>query len=252
MPRLRALLFDFHETLISADRWMAFETGGLATAIPQRLGVVGTPPSPEEQGRIERAYARVRAVSAGAGVEYSAAAVGRAVLRALGRGSEADAAAVDTVVDRLFHEHLSDVTVKPGAPDALVALADRGCRMGIVSNAAHGPFLRWALAAHGLDRHFASVIVSADLGMRKPRREIFDAALRALDVRADEAAYVGNDYVKDVMGAKLAGLRAVWMPDAGAEDYRADTDVQPDAVVDGFGALVPVVSAWIEGRNAAC
>jgi hypothetical protein len=29
---VRAVLFDFHETLISADRWMVLETRGIATS----------------------------------------------------------------------------------------------------------------------------------------------------------------------------------------------------------------------------
>ncbi len=36
------------------------------------------------------------------------------------------------------------------------------------------------------------------------------------------------------MGAKLAGLRAIWLPEAEAKDYRAYTPVRPDAIADRF------------------
>ena len=87
--------------------------------------------------------------------------------------------------------------------------------------------------------------MSADAGFRKPRPEIFEAALRAIGVRAAESVYVGNDYIKDVIGAKLAGMAAVWLPDAGAEDPRADTGVQPDAVIRDLSELPPLVRGWM-------
>jgi putative hydrolase of the HAD superfamily len=242
---VQAVVFDFHETLISADAWMAFETGGLAAAIPRSLGMVPDPVPADAAERIKRAYAQVRAVSAGAGIEYSASQVGRAILRALGRDAEVSDAALGEVIDRLYRGYLSDVTFKPGAAGMLEGLERLGCRLAIVSNAAHAAFLGWALDAGGVRGRFQSVTVSADVGIRKPRPEIFEAALRALGVRAAESVYVGNDYIKDVIGAKLAGMAAVWMPDAGAGDPRAYTTVQPDAVIGDLSALPSLVRGWM-------
>jgi putative hydrolase of the HAD superfamily len=247
MSAVRAVIFDFHETLISADAWMALETGGLATAIPQALGVV-TDPMPKDAGqRVAEAYARVRAISAAVGVEYSAAAIGRAVLRALERDDGVSDEALAAAVAGLYRRHVSGVTLKPGATPALDDLVTLGCRLAIVSNAAHPAFLEWALDRLGVRDRFGAVVVSADVGFRKPRVEIFEAAMRAVGVPADAAVYVGNDYLKDVMGAKLAGMRAVWMPDARAEDHRAYTTVQPDAVIDDLAALPPLVRGWMAG-----
>jgi HAD superfamily hydrolase (TIGR01509 family) len=242
-------MFDFHETLISADAWMAFETGGLATAIPRALGVIADPVADDDQRRIAQAYTRVRAISAGAGIEYSAAHIGRVVLRALaGDGAVSDAALADAI-DGLYRRYVSDVTLKPGAASMLADLAGFGCRLAIISNAAHAAFLGWALRARGVLDRFQHIIVSADVGIRKPRPEIFDVALRAIGVSGAEAVYVGNDYVKDVLGAKLAGIRAVWMPDAHADDHRAYTTVQPDAVIADLSALPSLIRVWMAGHE---
>ncbi|MDQ7859504.1 MAG: HAD family hydrolase [Armatimonadota bacterium] len=240
---IRAVLFDFHETLISADRWFAMEIGGIAVEMLQHLGLWAGAPPEEDRRRIEAAFARLRAVINGAGVEYSAQEIGRRMLRAVGRDG-VSVEALDAAAARLFRAYLADVTVKPGAARALDALAVAGLRLGIVSNVAYGPFIAWALEAHGLRERFHAIVASAEVGLRKPRREIFAAGLEAVGVAAAEAVYVGNDYLKDVVGAKLAGMRAIWMPDAGAADYRPDTAIHPDAVVGGLDEVPAVLAAW--------
>lgn len=244
MPGVRGVLFDFHETLISADRWFAMEIGSIAVEMLQHLGVwSGTPPA-EDRRRVEDAYARLRTVSSGAAIEYSAQAIGRAGLRAIGRDRHVTDHELTDAADRLFRSYLWDVTLKPRAAETLSALAAARYRMGILSNIAHAPFITWALEAHGLRRHFEHITASSDLGLRKPRREIFLHALGAMGLGADETVYVGNDYVKDIIGARLAGLRAIWVPDASGEDYRADTHIHPDAVVDSLAEIPAVLHAW--------
>jgi putative hydrolase of the HAD superfamily len=43
----------------------------------------------------------------------------------------------------------------------------------------------------------------------KPEPEIFGHALRRLNLTAQEALYVGDNYYADVVGARRAGLRPV-------------------------------------------
>lgn len=60
-------------------------------------------------------------------------------------------------------------------------------------------------------RYFDGVIASAVLGVEKPRREIYEEALRMANVPADRAVMVGNDPVSDVRGASEAGIDAVYV-----------------------------------------
>lgn len=227
---VRVVFLDFHETLISADRWMALETGEMALELARRLAL-------EErlaaQGRDARTvYARLREISIQTGVEYTAADVVRALLRAAGLAPGPTDQEVEWVVAQLFREYLADVTVKDGAGAALEELWCAGYRLAVLSNAAYAPFLSWALDMHGLLPYFDRVVTSAEVGVRKPMAGIFQAAMEAMGVAPAEAAHVGDDYIKDVMGARLAGLRAIWIPSGrDQQDYCQYTPVHPDTVI---------------------
>lgn len=93
-------------------------------------------------------------------------------------------------------------------------------RIAVISNADGG--IERILSRCGIADCFESITDSGILGLEKPRREIFEAALKAMKVRADESLYVGDVYCVDYLGARNAGMDAVLLDVAGA--YR-DLDV---------------------------
>jgi putative hydrolase of the HAD superfamily len=88
----------------------------------------------------------------------------------------------------------------------LGALRRRGMRLGVVSN--WDTRLRGISAGLGLDRLVDFVVISAEVGVRKPDPRIFEEALRRAGVRAGEAVHVGDLPEEDVEGARRAGLGA--------------------------------------------
>src|SRR5262249_28243110 len=58
-------------------------------------------------------------------------------------------------------------------------------------------------------RRIEHVVISADVGWRKPAAEFFAALCRKLGRRPDEILFVGDDPTNDYAGAQAAGLRAV-------------------------------------------
>ncbi|MBX3027193.1 HAD family hydrolase [bacterium] len=92
-------------------------------------------------------------------------------------------------------------------PAVLAALRDRGLRLAVVSNA--DGRVAAALAASGIDRHFAAIVDSHVVGVEKPDPRIFHLALAACDVDPSEALFVGDIYEIDVVGARNAGMEAV-------------------------------------------
>lgn len=62
----------------------------------------------------------------------------------------------------------------------------------------------------GLDGYFFPIVVSGDLGFRKPDPRIFTLTLRRMHLPAREVVFVGNDMYRDIHGAKQAGLRTVF------------------------------------------
>ena len=91
-----------------------------------------------------------------------------------------------------------------------------GYQLGVVTNRLWGgPDFVEGMKRIGLLAYFdpRRMAVSADLGIRKPGREIFLHALRAHDVRPEETAMVGNSLAADVIGAQDMNILAVWKPE---------------------------------------
>jgi len=84
-------------------------------------------------------------------------------------------------------------------------------RVALVSNFDHGPTARLILDQHGIAGYFEQVVVSADLGWRKPRPEVFHRALGPMGVAPAQAVFVGDNADIDVGGAKGAGMGAIWI-----------------------------------------
>ena len=106
--------------------------------------------------------------------------------------------------------HLASRTMlPPGHAAVLQALAARH-RLGLVSNFDHAPTARRVLTEHGVAPFFEVILISDEFGRRKPHPAIFEAALRDLKVRADQAVFVGDSISDDVAGAHNAQLRVAW------------------------------------------
>lgn len=62
----------------------------------------------------------------------------------------------------------------------------------------------------GLEGQFDAVVVSEQVGVKKPDRKMFQHALTVLNVSADEAVMIGDSWNSDILGARNAGIPAVW------------------------------------------
>jgi putative hydrolase of the HAD superfamily len=89
----------------------------------------------------------------------------------------------------------------------LKSLRARGLKIVVVSN--WDTRLRGICGGLGLDRLVDSVVISAEVGFRKPNPEIFRVALEKAGVRPEEAIHVGDLPEEDGEGARRAGIRAV-------------------------------------------
>jgi putative hydrolase of the HAD superfamily len=98
--------------------------------------------------------------------------------------------------------------------DGIRRLAETGVRLGIVSNAdgmmgARLAELELCQVGPGIGVEVECVIDSGNVGVMKPDRRIFDAALDVMGVDAASVWYVGDMPAIDVVGARRAGLHAV-------------------------------------------
>jgi putative hydrolase of the HAD superfamily len=72
-----------------------------------------------------------------------------------------------------------------------------------------------------LERRF----VSSEVGFRKPAPEFFEVVLEALECRADEVLFVGDDLTNDIVGPRSVGMPAVLLDRGQAPDGCQTDDV---------------------------
>jgi putative hydrolase of the HAD superfamily len=110
----------------------------------------------------------------------------------------------------------------PGAPALLAELRARGLRIGIVTNNLVVE-QRAKLDCCGLADMVDALVTSEETGVAKPDPLIFVQALDRLDTRPDRAVMVGDAWATDILGARAAGVRAVWLNRRGQP--RPDDDI---------------------------
>lgn len=140
----------------------------------------------------------------------------------------------------------------PNVPEALEALTQDGLAVGIVSNTGRtwGRYLSRVQDRLGIGRHFAVRIFSDEVGVRKPEARIFRAALERLDLPPERVVHIGDDVAADVVGAKGAGMQAIWF-DARRPGHRPGYGTwseaskgRADAVIHDHADLPAVMTGW--------
>lgn len=111
---------------------------------------------------------------------------------------------------------LSKAVVFPAHHAALLGRLRQGYRLAVVSNFDYSPTARGILEREGIAELFETVVISDEVGWRKPRAVIFETALRRLGVDASEALFVGDRPEIDVVGAQGVGMAAAWINRDGA------------------------------------
>ena len=221
---LRAVLFDAGNTLLFLDYARMARAVGTALGFPL-TGDGLAAHAPEASQAMERA----------SGNDKERAST---YLEALFRFSGVPAdrmAEVRDCLSALHRERHLWCSVRDRTQQALARLKAAGLRLGIVSNS--DGRVEEALTASGLRDLFDVVIDSGVVGVEKPDPAIFRAALDALDVRPEEALYVGDLYEIDVIGARAAGIEAVLLtPSSPGPERPCRTAGSIDELVD---ALLP-------------
>lgn len=118
------------------------------------------------------------------------------------------------LAEELTRVHMSAVRNVTWAPEARVAAVRRIAphyRLGLLSNFDDAQCGREVLADTGLAGLFEAVVISAEVGLRKPDRRIFEHLRAMIGVAPDEILFVGDTPRDDILGASAAGMRTTWI-----------------------------------------
>jgi putative hydrolase of the HAD superfamily len=117
-------------------------------------------------------------------------------------------ALIAAAVEAYFSSFIERCQLIPGVIDMLRGLS-KEYRVGLLSNFTHGPAAREILNITGLATCFDTVLISGEIGYRKPHRSVFDRLVKELGVPRNETIYVGDDLEPDIAGASGAGISPV-------------------------------------------
>jgi putative hydrolase of the HAD superfamily len=95
----------------------------------------------------------------------------------------------------------------PAAGPVLRALAGRGYRLGIASN--FDKRLRNLVAALPDLTPIQDIVISSEVGWRKPAAAFFEHMCRQTDLDPGQILLLGDDQVNDYQGARAVGMHAV-------------------------------------------
>jgi len=228
MPHLRAILFDYVHTLVDSGdtgalRWYFFRLAlrRLVREFPRRrqelpflfFGVVGY---------VARAYS----------ISYEKGQAQEVDLWQLFdqgfrmQGLPLDEPLVDEVVELNHRAYAERLIVPETTRRTLVQLKERGLRLGVVSN--NILQLRWMTGfplIRADDCLLDTVVLSSDVGVRKPEPRIYQEALARLGVEASRTVFVGDRVAEDVRAPKALGMPRAFL----TQEFRREADPRGEA-----------------------
>ncbi|MDE6274504.1 MAG: HAD family hydrolase [Clostridiales bacterium] len=129
---------------------------------------------------------------------------------------------------RLFH----------GAKEILRGLRERGAGVYLLSNA-QACFTRYELEQLGILELFDGIILSSEVGWKKPCAKFFEAALEMFSLSPASCVYIGNDLHDDIAGSHSVHMRNVYLPTEQSGKYAEN--IVPDLAVKDHGELEKVL-----------
>ncbi len=208
-PALAAVLFDYGHTLVDI-RWQESTQVDGERIFLEALPAPGVPLEEFHEETVTLLREAEAAVVDHVEVDYPAL-----VRRALARfGVTPEAADLAAAMRAQILSWNSVRHVHPDAYELLDALRARGLRIGYVSNTYDPPeILREVIRDEGMEERADAIVLSSELGFRKPSPRIYQAALREVDAPAAATLFVGDRVLEDVVGPAREGMRtclATW------------------------------------------
>ncbi len=114
-----------------------------------------------------------------------------------------------------------------------------GFKLGLVSNARSDWAVREVLNRLRLNKHFKVAVTSAQVGWRKPRPEPFLEALKYFEEKPQHAAFIGDTFSTDIVGAKRLGMKTIYLNRNG-NPIPSIEDIVPDFTIKDFLEAVKV------------
>jgi HAD superfamily hydrolase (TIGR01549 family) len=142
----------------------------------------------------------------------------------------------EKLVDEMVSVHMEGIFSTTELPEenrkTLNLLKNKNYRLALISNFDHAPTAYRLLERFNIKNYFEKILISIEIGWRKPKADIFFRALSPLRIKPEDAIFVGDNFEADIIGSKSVGMDALWI-NKNNESIKEGT-LEPDYVVSEF------------------
>ena len=228
---IKVVLFDLDDTLFDRSRAQSIILEGIVRRFPDIFGAL-------EMGRVTTAFEKsdrlaVAAFDAGVPSHRLREMRSRMFLRLLGLQEDF----ADQITSIYVRDYPAIKAPVAGAASLVKTLSWR-LPVEVVTNGFPDVQYR-KLETIGLRSLFSCVVLSEEVGIRKPDPTIFHHAASLLKTQPHDCLYVGDSYANDVIGAKRARMQACWS--SREQSVYDDEEIRADFVVSRLRELARIV-----------
>ncbi len=119
--------------------------------------------------------------------------------------------------------HREDEVLYEGAAYCLEKLSKK-YKIGVIAN--QSPGTKERLAQRGIIQYIDLVVASAEEGVAKPDKRIFEIALERGSCKPGEAVMIGDRIDNDIIPANLLGLHTIWVKQGFGKYWTISQDIE--------------------------
>ena len=213
MPPIKAVIFDFIGTLTNLRGYNLEASRAVSKMkLHMAIGKAGFTVDPKGFSKAyTQAYEKYRIIRYQKLTEVTNAVWISEAINNLGYKTTPDDPQVKTAVNISFEDYLNSIELRP-CTKRILKMISADYKIGLVSNFTYAPVIYAGLRKLDINQFFNAILVSHEVGWRKPHPNIFNEALKRLRVSVQETVYVGDSPLEDIKGAKATGMKTIFVP----------------------------------------
>ena len=135
--------------------------------------------------------------------------------------------------------YVEEEVLYEGAKACLAKLSKK-YKIGVIANQSLGTEKR--LAQHGIMQYIDLVVASAEEGVAKPDKRIYEIALERSNCKPGDAVMIGDRIDNDIVPANLMGMHTIWIKQGFGKYWNILQDIEKaDFAVDSLMELCDIL-----------
>jgi putative hydrolase of the HAD superfamily len=128
----------------------------------------------------------------------------------------------------------------PDTIPTLLKLRDNGFKLGVITQGI--AVKQWEkLIRLGLQHFFHTVIITDEVGIKKPSPELYKLAAKKIGAKPEECLMVGDRLDTDIEGAKKAGMKTIRILQGKYKTQKVTKKNKPDYTIKSLSGLLKII-----------